>query len=68
MFIMNKIIYDMIIICNFIVDYDIVYRLKLIVRCGYIVNFKICINKYSYEMYIFKRIILLILGFCYRDW
>lgn len=46
MFIMNKIIYDMIIICNFI-DYNIVYRLKLIVRCGYIVNFKICINKYS---------------------
>lgn len=57
MFIMNKIIYDMLIICNFIVDYDIVYRLKLIVRCGYIVNFKIWINKYSYVMYIFKRII-----------
>lgn len=56
MFIMNKIIYDMIIICNFN-DFDIVYRLKLIVRCGYIVNFKIWINKYSYVMYIFKRII-----------
>lgn len=40
MFTMNKTTHDMTITCNFN-DYDIAHRLKPIVRCGYIVNFKI---------------------------
>lgn len=46
MFTMNKTTHDMTITCNFN-DYDIAHRLKPIVRCGYIVNFKICTNKHS---------------------